>query len=99
MRLNLSSDDDEIFLFERVVSHLQSRYKYSLDEAVELVNGYYENFTDPIFCGKFNVPVQNVDFFCHMEAVAMADRVHYYQGLGHIPGERAFIEWQRKIWT
>jgi hypothetical protein len=99
MRLKVSTDDDEIYLFERVVAHLQSRYKYLPDDAAELVNDYYANFTDPAFCEKFNIPVQNVDFFCHMEAVAMADRVHYYQGLSHIPDERAFIEWQRKIRT
>jgi hypothetical protein len=99
MRLNISSDDDEIYLFERVVAHLQSRYKYSKDDAVELVNGYYANFTDSGFCEKFNIPVQNVDFFCHMEAVAMADRIHYYQGLSHNPDEQAFIEWQRRIWN
>ena len=99
MQLNVSSDDDEIYLFERVVAHLQSRYKYFPDDAVKLVNGYYANFTNPVFCEKFCIPVQNVDFFCHMEAVAMADRVQYYQALGHIPDERAFVEWQRKIRT
>lgn len=83
--------------FERVVSHLQSRYKYLPDDAVELVNGYYANFTNPVFCEKFGIPVQNVDFFCHMEANAMADRIHYYQGLAHIPDERAFIDCKKKF--
>lgn len=93
MRLNVSTDDDEIYLFERVIAHLQSRYRYLPDSAMQLVNDYYANFTNPDFCEKFGIPVQNVDFFCHMEAVSMADRVHYYQGLGHIPDERAFVEW------
>ena len=97
MRLSESSDEDEIYLFERVVVHLQSRYAYLPHEAQRLVNDYYANFTDSVFCEKFHIPVQNVDFFCHMEAVAMADRVHYYQGLRHTPDERTFIEWQRKI--
>lgn len=97
MRLNVSTDDDEIYLFERVVAHLQSRYKYLQDDAVKLVNEYYTNFTNPVFCEKFNIPVQNIDFFCHIEAVGMADRVHYYQGLGHIPDEPTFIKWQIKI--
>ena len=99
MRLNVSADEDEIYLFERVVAHLQSRYKYLPDEAVELVNGYYANFTDPSLCEKFNIPVQDIDFFCHMESISMADRIHYYQGLGHDPNEQAFVEWQRGICT
>ncbi|MBC3918115.1 hypothetical protein H8L32_11555 [Undibacterium sp. CY18W] len=98
MQLNVSSDEDEVFLFERVVSHLQTTYKHTLEDAVRLVNEYYSNFTDPIFCKKFHIPVQNIDFFGHIEARGMADRVHYYQGLGHVPDERAFIDWQREIW-
>lgn len=96
MQLSESQDDDEIYLFERVVAHLQSRYQYSPDEAARLVNEYYSKFTDSAFCAKFGIPVQNADFFCHMEARAMTDRVHYYEGLGHLPDERAFVEWQRK---
>ncbi|WMW80825.1 hypothetical protein RF679_00755 [Undibacterium cyanobacteriorum] len=97
MRLDESTDEDEIYLFERVVVHLQSRHMYSQDDAVALVNGYYANFTDHTFCERFNIPVQSVEFFCHIEAVSMADRVHYYQGLGHTPDEQAFVEWQRRF--
>lgn len=99
MRLEVSSDDDEVFLFERVVGHLQSSYEYSLNDAVELVNGYYSKFTDPEFCEKFGIPVQNIDFFFHIEALGMADRVHYYLGLNNTPDERAFIDWQRSVRT
>lgn len=97
MHLEISSDEDEIYLFERVVSHLQSNHHYLPDDAVRLVNAYYANFTSQIFCNKFHIPVQNIDFFCHIEAISMADRVHYYEGLGYEPDERAFIDWQRKI--
>jgi hypothetical protein len=99
MQLSVSLDDDEIYLFERVVARLQSYYNYLPDDAVKLVNDYYKNFTNSVFCEKFNIPIQNIDFFCHMEATAMADRVHYYQGLNNIPNEKAFIEWQKKIWA
>ena len=47
MELNVSLDDDEIYLFERVIKHLQTIYNYSAGDAVELVNAYYENFTNP----------------------------------------------------
>ncbi|MBB3063673.1 hypothetical protein [Microbulbifer rhizosphaerae] len=98
MDLKISSDDDEVFLFERVVNHLQSSYGYSCDEAVRLVNEYYANFTDVHYCSQHGIPVQNADFFSHIEALGMADRVHYYQGLKNAPDEKSFIEWQRRIW-
>lgn len=94
-----SNDDDEVFLFERVVRHLQSFYCYSHDDAISLVNGYYMKFTDPNYCDKYDISVQTMDFFGHIEARSMADRVHYYQGLGYEPDEAAFIEWQRKART
>jgi len=50
MDLKVSSDEDELFLFERVVKHLQSLYGYSFDDAVRLVNEYYAKFTDQNFC-------------------------------------------------
>jgi hypothetical protein len=97
MGLEISSNDDEVFLFERVVKHLQSLHGYSCDAAIRLVNEYYKKFTDPDYCDQHNISVQTMDFFGHIEARSMADRVHYYQGLKHEPDEAAFIEWQRKI--
>lgn len=98
MKLKIpSDDDDEVFLFERVVKHLQSSYDYSYDDAVRLVNDYYAKFTDPEYCDKYDISVQTMDFFGHIEARGMADRVQYYQGLKHEPDEGAFIEWQRKV--
>jgi hypothetical protein len=98
MRLIIESyNEDEIYLFERIVKHLQSFYGYSSDQAVELINRYYLNFTDPEFCNKNGIPVQTMDFFGHIEARGMADRVQYYEGLNNSPDEQSFIEWQRKI--
>lgn len=96
MELQVSIDEDEIFLFERVVKHLKLSYGYTDDEAISLVNGYYAKFTAPSFCDKYDISVQTVDYFCHIEARGMADRVHYYQALGYEPDEMAFIEWQQK---
>lgn len=96
MDLQISSDDDEIFLFERVVRHLQSVHGYSYNDSVRLVNEYYADFTDPSCCDEHSIPVQNFDFFSHIEAVSMADRVHYYRGLKNTPDEAAFVSWQRE---
>jgi len=95
MNLKVSSDEDERFLFDRVVKHLQLSYGYSSDDAVRLVNEYYAKFTDQNFCDKYDITAQSMDFFGHVEARGMADRVHYYQGLQHEPDEMAFIDWQR----
>lgn len=95
MELKVSSDEDEIFLFEHVVRHLQSSYGYSYDGAVSLVNRYYEKFTDINYCKKHGIPVQNEIFFSHIAALGMADRVHYYEGLNNAPNETAFVSWQK----
>jgi hypothetical protein len=97
MDLKVSSDEEDVFLFERVVKHLQLSYGYSFDDTVCLVNEYYAKFTDHNFCDRYKMTAQTMDFFCHIEARGMADRVHYYQGLQHEPDEMAFIEWQRKV--
>ncbi|WP_437528533.1 hypothetical protein WME95_41910 [Sorangium sp. So ce327] len=96
MGLKISTDEDEIFLFERVVKHLQSSYGYSLEDAERLVSGYYEKFTDQNYCDKYDIMAQTMDFFGHIESRGMADRVHFYEGLKHEPDEAAFIEWQQK---
>ncbi|WP_437974883.1 hypothetical protein WMF11_42820 [Sorangium sp. So ce295] len=97
MGLKISTDEDEIFLFERVVKHLQSSYGYSLEDAERLVSGYYEKFTDQNYCDKYDIMAQTMDFFGHIESRGMADRVHFYEGLKHEPDEAAFIEWQQKM--
>ncbi|WP_141215595.1 hypothetical protein [Hahella sp. CCB-MM4] len=97
MDLKVSLDETQVYLFECVVRHLQSSHGYSHDDAVRLVNGYYANFTDARYCSEHGIPVQNADFFSHIGAKSMADRVHYYQGQGNVPNEVAFVEWQRKF--
>ncbi|MCH7310323.1 hypothetical protein [Acinetobacter sp. ANC 4805] len=97
VELKVSADDDVMYLFERVVKHLQASYRYSSDEAIQLVNDYFASFTSPTFCYEYAIPVQDDDFFCHIEALGMADRVQYYQGLKKLPDERAFIDWQRSV--
>ncbi|WNJ95666.1 hypothetical protein RND59_00650 [Vibrio ruber] len=97
MKLRVSSNDDEVFLFERVVKHLQLSYGYPHDEAIVLINEYYLKFTDKDYCDKYDISVQTMDFFGHIEARGMADRVHYYQGLKHEPDEAEFIKWQRNV--
>ncbi|MDO8330619.1 MAG: hypothetical protein Q7T36_09125 [Fluviicoccus sp.] len=96
LKLSPNADDDEFFLFERVIGHLQHSYSHGHEHATMLVNQYYSKFTDAAYCHKYQIPVQTVDFFCHIEARGMADRVQYYEVLDHLPDEAAFIVWQRK---
>lgn len=96
VELKVSADDDVAYLFERVVKHLQSSYGYSLSEAIQSVNDYFASLTNPIFCAQHGIPVQDDDFFCHIEALGMTDRIHYYQGLKNALDEQAFIKWQKR---
>lgn len=52
----LTSNDDEVFLFERIVKHVQKLCECTTDEAVNLVSAYVANFTDPVFCKKIIFP-------------------------------------------
>jgi hypothetical protein len=97
LRIPDSYDDDEIFLLERIVERLKSSYGHSNDKAVELVNSYLSKFTDQDFCLKHKIPVQTVDFFLHIEALGMADRIQFYEVLDNIPNENEFISWQRRV--
>lgn len=63
MKLIDFSDDDELYLFERVVKNLQSFYGHSESDAIRMVNEYYHKFTNAEFCHRYNIPVQTVDFF------------------------------------
>ncbi len=92
-----SYNDDEIYLFERIVEQLKSSYGHSNDQAIELVNSYLSKFTDQEFCLKHKIPVQTVDFFFHIEALGMADRIRFYEVWDNIPNENEFISWQRKV--
>ena len=90
-------DDVELFLFERVVENLKITHGHSLTEAVRLVNDYHRKFTDAAFCERYNISIQTKSYFCHVEALTMADQVQYYSALGHIPNDEAFRRWQRKF--
>ncbi|MFZ6801346.1 hypothetical protein [Undibacterium sp. Di24W] len=99
MKLEISQDydEDEIWLFERIVSHLKADHAHTHEKSIELVNSYYGKFTNEEFCHIHGIPAQNIDFFCHIESVGMADRVHYYEALFNTPNEDEFIQWQRKF--
>ena len=99
MKLEISNDydEDEIWLFERIVNRLESDHGHTHEKAIEMVNSYYRKFTDEEFCHKHGIPAQNIDFFCHIESAGMADRVHYYEVLINTPNEGEFIQWQRKF--
>lgn len=99
MKLKISSDydEDEVWLFERIVKHLESDHGHSHEKAIELVNSYYEKFTSEEFCEKYDMSAQNIDFFAHIESTGMADRVHYYEFLQRVPNESEFIQWQREL--
>ena len=99
MRLKISSDydEDEVWLFERIVKRLKSDHGHSHDKSIELVNSYYAKFTNEEFCGKYDMSAQNIDFFFHIESGGMADRIHYYEFLHKTPNETEFIQWQQKI--
>jgi len=93
----MSDNDDEIFLFENVVKHLVSTYECSNDAAIRMVNEYYKKFTDPEYCSKFDISTQNEEFFSHIAARGMTDRVYYYTELNNKPNEEKFIIWQRSV--
>ena len=97
MKLDVSSDEELIYFFERVINYLKSAHEYEHNEAVELVNRYYSKLTNPDFCKEFGIPFQNIDTFYHIEARSMADRVKFYEGLNNTPDESKFIDWQNKI--
>ncbi|MBN3006464.1 hypothetical protein JW897_22235 [Chromobacterium alkanivorans] len=96
MQLLISSDDeDEVWLFERTARQLKKEYGHTEAEAVNLVNGYYKKFTDPVFCSSYDLSVQTAEFFHREESLSMADRVQFYEAMGNAPDEQAFIQWQR----
>lgn len=92
-----SPDEDELWLFHRILVELQEGFGHSEEVAVDLVNGYYRRFTDPAYCDRFNMSAQGMEFFFHEEAIQMADRIQYYEFLGHQPNEWEFIQWHRSI--
>ena len=91
------SDEDELWLFERTTKELRKTYGHSEEIAVALVNAYYKRFTDPSFCERFDLSVQSTDFFLREESLCMADRIQFFQHIGHDPNEQEFIQWQRSI--
>jgi hypothetical protein len=96
MQLSIPSDDEDlIWLFERTVRQLQKEYGHTEEQAVDLVNGYYEKFTDVGFCSSYDLSVQTTEFFCREESLSMADRIQFYEAMGNAPDEQAFIQWQR----
>ncbi len=98
LKITPNADEYEQAFIERVLNALQSSvFGYTHDEAVMLVNKYYEKFTDPNFCKKYRIPVQTPDFFMHVEYINMADRIYYYCVLGNIPNEEAFIHWSNEF--
>lgn len=92
-----TEDEDELWLLERTVRRLQKDHGHSEAAAIALLNNYYRRFTDPQFCDRYGISVQTFEFFCREESLAMADRVHYHEALGHEPNEAAFIQWEREI--
>ena len=98
MELKVPTEDDVVvFLFERVVRHLEATFGYSRADAVRSVNEYLAKFTSDDYCRAHGIPVQTDDFFCHIEARSMADRVHYYVWLRNEPNETEFVAWQKGL--
>lgn len=90
-----TTNEDELWLFERTARRLEFDYGHSKAEAIRLVNAYYRKFTDPVFCALHNMSAQNAEFFAREESLLMADRIQYYEALGHPPDEQAFTQWHR----
>jgi hypothetical protein len=91
-----TTDEDELWLFERTAKELQKAYGHSENSAIVLINAYYKRFTDSAFCGRFDLSPQTGEFFLREESLCIADRVQYFEHLGHTPNEQEFIQWQRK---
>lgn len=92
-----SDDEDVIWLFERILEELSSRYKHSNQEARELVNGYLRKFMSKEFCDAHGFPIETLELIQCEEALTMADRVHFYEFLENSPNEDEFIQWQRAM--
>jgi hypothetical protein len=92
-----TTDEDELWLFERTAKELQRTYGHAEETAVHLINAYYKRFTDKSYCARFDISPQTLEFFCREESLCMADRIQYFEHLGHDPNELEFIQWQRKI--
>lgn len=91
------SDEDERWLFERTARQLQTTHGHSEARAVALIDAYRRRFTDAEFCERFNLSVQTTAFFHREESLCMADRIQYFEHLGHEPDEAGFTRWQRGI--
>lgn len=92
-----SDDEDVVWLFERIVEELSSRYKHSKQEAHKLVNEYLGKFMSKEFCDAHDFPVETLELIRREEALTMADRVHFYEFLDNPPNEDEFIQWQRAM--
>jgi hypothetical protein len=86
---------DEHFMFDRIISNLQSLFGYDLAGATALTQRYYDLFRDKSYCDSIGVCVQDVDYFNHEAPMGMAMRVHYHLGLKGDPSPQKYLLWRR----
>lgn len=88
---------NENWLFDRIVSNLQSLFGYESAEAIALTQRYYDLFRDKSYCDSIGVGVQDDDFFNHEAPMGMAMRVHYHLGIKADHSRRNFLRWRREF--
>ncbi|QWT21491.1 hypothetical protein KPL74_05670 [Bacillus sp. NP157] len=87
--------EESDWLFNRIVSNLQSLFGHSSDAAVALAMDYYRLFQDQTFCESIGISAQDKDFFEHEAPMGMAVRIHYYLALKGDPDPQKFLFWRR----
>ena len=88
---------DQDWMFDRIVSNLQSLFAYGPAEAAALTRRYYDLFRDASYCDSIGVGVQDDDYFNHEAPMGMAMRVHYYLGINGDPAPQNYLRWRREF--
>ena len=85
------------WMFDRIVSNLQSLFGYSSQKADEIATEYYVLFRDKTFCDSVGISVQDEDYFAHEAPMGMAMRIHYYLGLKGDFDPQKFLQWRKNF--
>lgn len=93
----ICENENDIFLFKSISKRLQKVFHYSESDAIDMINVYVSRFTDPVFCNKHNIGVQNLGFFHRCGPAEMMARVEYYINRSSEPDEENFIRWLNSL--